>query len=54
MSTNLSFSMYYNTVICGLPGSTIFFLRYLTNGTIFGEKIAHKIYYVLIFSTTFV
>jgi len=41
-------------IICGLPGSTIFFSHYLTNGMILEKKknIEHKIR-VPIFSTTF-
>jgi len=27
-------------VVCGLPGSTILFLRYLINNTIFEKKVA--------------
>jgi hypothetical protein len=33
----------YNTVICDLSGSTVFFPHYLMNGTIAGKKIIdHK------------
>jgi hypothetical protein len=28
-----------HVVICGLPGATIFFLHYLTNGTFFEKKL---------------
>ena len=43
-----------HTVICGLPHSTIFFSRYLINGTIFGEETIYDKMCVLIFSTNFV
>jgi UDP-N-acetylglucosamine:LPS N-acetylglucosamine transferase len=37
-------------VICVLPAFTIFFLHYLTKGTIFEKKMLFNIKYVLIFS----
>jgi hypothetical protein len=42
-----------HTAICGLPGSTIVFPRYLKKDKSFEKKIEYK-RYVLIFSTTFV
>jgi hypothetical protein len=40
-------------VICDPSGSTIFFPRFHTNGTIFEKKVTELKMYVLIFSTTF-
>jgi hypothetical protein len=37
-------------IIYGLSGSTIFFLHYLINGTIFGRKVTEHKTRVLIFS----
>jgi hypothetical protein len=43
-------------VVCGLSGSTIFFLRvlYLIHGTVFVKKVIEYKMRVLIVSTTFV
>jgi hypothetical protein len=39
-------------VICGLPGSTIFFPHFLTHGTIFEKKKVIKYKICLVFSTS--
>jgi len=41
-------------VICGPSDSTVYFPRYLTNGTIFERKVKEHKMCVLIFSTNFV
>ena len=41
-------------VICGLPGSAIFFLHYLINGTIFENRfIEHKMRVLILSATIF-
>jgi hypothetical protein len=41
-------------VICGLPRSTIFFPRFLINGTIFEKKVIKQKMSVLMFFTIFI
>jgi hypothetical protein len=44
----------YHIVICDLPGSTIFFSRYLINGSVLKKKVIEYKTCVLGISTTFI
>jgi len=47
-------AMLYYTLICGLSGSTTFFLHYLIYGIIFSKKIIEHEKCILVFSIIFV